>query len=514
MTRGHIGMGALALLLLAPVGAIAKSKPATGEDTMNTSSAAARLDKAPGKPALSLGAFELEDQGYLAEEHFLSGDGAAYVLQGTAGQDGRWNARPAGARPFVTRIVVVRPRDASRFSGKAVIEWLNVSAGGDSPPGWVTMHREIIRAGHGYVGVTTQKVAIDGGSSLGLGARPLKVSDPQRYGRLDHPGDTYAFDIFAQAGQTIRRVAKALFGAPLQHGIAFGASQSAFFLTTFVNAIAPLHRPFDGYLIQARFGGAAPLANPDIFAPTVHADVRFRSDLGEPVLVVESESDVVGVGIGQGGYAAARQPDGPQLTIWEIAGAAHADLSIFAVGDVDTNELSMKRRVSAWRPRKNLLGQVLDIPVNSAPQQYYMMNAALRRLVERLDHGKQPPSAAPLTISSAPATPAGLERDAVGIAYGGVRSPWVDAPLMAHSGVPNPAEPMGFLIGQSRPFDRATIERLYPGGRADHLARFTGALDHAIAAGFILAENRSEIVSLAEASWSWATETEREKEVP
>lgn len=55
MTRGHIGMGALALLLLAPVGAIAKSKPATGEDTMNTSSAAARLDKAPGKPGCPWG---------------------------------------------------------------------------------------------------------------------------------------------------------------------------------------------------------------------------------------------------------------------------------------------------------------------------------------------------------------------------------------------------------------------------------------------------------------------------
>lgn len=505
-------MGAVALLLLAPVDTIGQSKPATGEDTMDASRAAARLDKAPGEPALALGAFELEDQDYVAEEYFLSGEAAAYALQGVAGQDGRWNARAAGARPFVTRIVVVRPRDASRFSGKAVIEWLNVSAGGDSPPGWVTMHREIIRAGHGYVGVTTQKVAIDGGTSLGLAARPLKVADPQRYGRLDHPGDTYAFDIFAQAGQTVRREAKALFGAPLRHGIAFGASQSAFFLTTFVNAIAPLHRPFDGYLVQARFGGAAPLANPDIFAPTLHPGVRLRSDLGAPVLVVESETDVVGVGIGQGGYAAARQPDGPQLTVWEIAGAAHADLSIFAVGDVDTDALSMKRRVSAWRPRKNLLGQVLDIPVNSAPQQYYMMNAALRRLVERVDQGKQPPSAAPLTISSGPATPAGLERDAVGLAYGGIRSPWVDAPLMAHSGVPNPAGPMGFLIGQSRPFDRATIGRLYPGGRADYLAKFTGALDRAIAAGFILPENRSEIISLAEAGWSWATEAAPEKE--
>lgn len=468
-----------------------------------------QLRQLPGQPTLPLGAFELRDQGYVAEEYVLSGEATAYALQGSAGKDGRWNARPATVQPFVTRIVVVRPADTARFSSDVVVEWLNVSAGGDSPPGWVTMHREIIRAGHAYVGVTTQKVAVDGGASLGLAARPLKAIDARRYGELRHPGDTYALDLFAQVGLALRRDAQRLFGAPARHTVAFGASQSAFFLTTFINAVAPLRGPFDGYLVQARFAGVAPVAEADIFNAAPHPDVQFRTDFTEPVLVVESETDVMDVGIAQGGYATARQPDDPRLTVWEIAGSAHADLSIFAVGEVDTDGLSPRTRASAWRPRVNLLGQQLQVPFNAAPQQYYMMNAALRRLFEWVDGGRKPASAQPLAARIAAGRQIELERDAQGLALGGVRSPWVDAPLMAHSGTPNPASLMGKLIGQSSPLNRATIGRLYPGGKADYIAKFARALDQAIATGVILPEHRAEILFLGEESWAWTMENSR-----
>ena len=42
-----------------------------------------------------------------------------------------------------------------------------------------------------------------------------------------------------------------------------------------------------------------------------------------------------------------------------------------------------------------------------------------------------------------------------------------------------------FLFGTTRPFDSATLARLYPGGRSDFLARFERAADEAVGRGFL-----------------------------
>ncbi|WP_219068270.1 hypothetical protein [Candidatus Mycobacterium methanotrophicum] len=51
---------------------------------------------------------------------------------------------------------------------------------------------------------------------------------------------------------------------------------------------------------------------------------------------------------------------------------------------------------------------------------------------------------------------------------------------------------------------RGTVRGLYPGGVADYLERFTGALDSAIQPGFILAAEREEILQLAAATFTTA----------
>jgi hypothetical protein len=82
-----------------------------------------------------------------------------------------------------------------------------------------------------------------------------------------------------------------------------------------------------------------------------------------------------------------------------------------------------------------------------------------------------------------------------------VRTPWVDAPTAALSGLGQSGGTFGFLFGTTRPFDAATLKTLYPGGKADYLARFTTALDDAIAGGFILEPDRAEIMGLAAATY-------------
>src|ERR1700736_1955221 len=89
-----------------------------------------------GKPVLGLGNFDLRSLNYDVAEYFLSGEATSYRAVGALGEDGRWTVEPGGKAPFMTRLVVVRPRNPARFNGTVIVEWLNVSAGTDAAPDW------------------------------------------------------------------------------------------------------------------------------------------------------------------------------------------------------------------------------------------------------------------------------------------------------------------------------------------------------------------------------------------
>jgi hypothetical protein len=150
----------------------------------------------------------------------------------------------ASTAPYKTRMVVYRPINPKRFDGTAVVEWLNVSGGVDAAAAWLTDHVQMIRSGMVYVGVSAQAAGIVGSSgSLGASAGQaggIKGSDPARYGSLNHPGDSYSYSIFEQAGAAIRRDASTVLGglAP-KRILALGESQSAFRLVTYIDALQP-----------------------------------------------------------------------------------------------------------------------------------------------------------------------------------------------------------------------------------------------------------------------------------
>jgi hypothetical protein len=77
----------------------------------------------------------------------------------------------------------------------------------------------------------------------------------------------------------------------------------------------------------------------------------------------------------------------------------------------------------------------------------------------------------------------------------------MDVPTATLSGLGQSGETFAILFGRTEPFDPAALQALYPGGRDEYLARFADSLDTAIAAGFVLAEDRAEILSLAGASY-------------
>ena len=69
------------------------------------------------------------------------------------------------------------------------------------------------------------------------------------------------------------------------------------FLTTYVNAVDPLARAYDGFLVHSRFGPAAPLGEGSVFDELQSSSteaVKFRADLRVPLLTVITETDLFG----------------------------------------------------------------------------------------------------------------------------------------------------------------------------------------------------------------------------
>lgn len=451
----------------------------------------------PGEPFLMKGSFELASLGYALEEFALAGNARSYVANGATGSDGRWQVRKAASAPYRSRIVVIRPTDPAKFNGTVLVEWMNVSGGLDVPVEWSTMHREMIRSGYAYVGVSAQVVGVEGGPSLGRGtSAALKKVNPQRYGALSHPGDAFSFDIFSDVGRLLRSKQRSVVlgeQAP-RRIIAMGESQSAFFLTTYVNAVDRLARVYDGFLIHSRSGVAAPLdgvfmtAGPEV----MQKPVRLRRDLRVPVMQVHTETDLLGL-VGSIGFHAARQPDNARLRTWEIAGAAHADNYLFKVGMIDSGLIPVEKLAAAWAPTASMPGAKLDKPMNNGPQHHFVTQTALDHLDRWVRTGNAPPGFSPLEMKPGE-TPA-FSGDAHGITQGGVRTPWVDVPIALLSG--QAFSPTPQLVGSTSLFDQATLDRLYPGGRSDYLAKFSESLDRAIASGVILPADRDEILALA-----------------
>jgi hypothetical protein len=155
--------------------------------------------------------------------------------------------------------------------------------------------------------------------------------------------------------------------------------------------------------------------------------------------------------------------------------------------------------VAAYAPTNVLMGQELSHFINFAPQHHYVLQASLAQLHEWVRTGKPAPSAPPMELSES--DPPVFAVDANGLVLGGIRTAWVDVPVAKTSGIGSGESELAALFGSGEPFDAATLQRLYPGGSAEYLDRFTMSLDQAIAAGFLLTADRAEILELAAATF-------------
>jgi hypothetical protein len=280
--------------------------------------------------------------------------------------------------------------------------------------------------------------------------------------------------MFAQIGEALqnRKTAAAVLGGlHPAHILAVGESQSAYYLTTFANAIQPMTNAYDGIFIHSRGGGAANFSGTVLSGAklTGPQDIRVRTDLRVPVFMFETETDLAELN-----YATAQQPDTAHIRTWEVAGTSHADK--FLVG-----------------PYQSFLG--CTSPVNNGPQ-HLVLQAAFAALTKWAAHGTPPRRAPRFRMSSI--HPATLVRDHDGDVRGGVRTPAVAVPVETLSGTaPADASILCSLFGSSTPFTQAKLAKRYS-TPAHYRAMFAASLDQAIARGYLLKSSRATL--LADAS--------------
>jgi len=451
---------------------------------------------------------DLNKAGYVEEEFFLSGVANRYNTP--AGQRGSFLD---GDHAYTTRIVVRRPKQASRFNGTAIVEWYNVSQGHDGEFEWFQSYEHLLRGGYAWVGVSTQAV----------GVNALKEWSPARYASLDVArgatiqGDALSYDIFSGAALAVRGkgTKDVMGGLRPQRVIATGHSQSAARLYTYFHSVHPLtSKMYDAVLLHGGGGRVSP-------------------DLNVKVFKYLDESDVIG-------QANNRVPDSSGYRQWEIAGSSHLDAQF------SRSLAALGLRVSGMRPVEgsapiagpsisggdkgngaagNGAGPENDGPNGGCAQppfsrvpSYHVLGAAFDAVHRWLIDGVLPPAAPPIELKQlppdasatadaargrgGPSTALGtgrgaagprwdIVRDDLGLARGGIRLAAVAAPVAKNTGdnvgavsVTATGERNCRLMGSSEPFDSVRLASLYPTHDA-YVAKVKEATEKLLKAGFI-----------------------------
>ncbi len=450
----------------------------------------------------NLNPFDLAQVGYQQSEYFLEGTATAYTAATPLPTDGTITATPASTAPYKTRVVVYRPSDASKFNGTVIVEWLNVSGQVDGNPDWTMTHNELIREGAAWVGVSAQAVGLNQLKCPTTIPAPgcfVAPGDPVRYASLSHPGDSYSYDIYSQAGQAVRsNSAQLLGGLTPTKLIAVGESQSAGRMVTYIDAVHPLVHVYDGFLVHSRGARGAALSQaplPSIPAPTPNQ--LIRTDLDVPVFTFQTESDVAT------GFLA-RQPDTNLFRLWEAAGTSHFDHYGLSIGPNDigdgqgavANLEAMQHPTTSPGP-----GAECSLPLNTGGA-HWLLNAAVYWLNQWVRNGTPPPTAPVLqTVST---TPFVYAKDANGNTLGGVRTPHVDAPIAALGGFGNSAAPGNTnpisafcgLFGSTVPYTPEQLAALYK-NHGQFVSAWGQATRNLVKAGFLLQADEKELTQSA-----------------
>jgi hypothetical protein len=441
----------------------------------------------PGKPrAVITTEFDANSVGYTETEHFMSGTAHSFVPNEPLTPDGHWSVRKAADNAaYKTRIISYTP-SPEEFSGTVYVSWLNVSVGQDLAPDWLYAHNEAVRQGAAFVLVSAQKRGLDNAIA----------TQPARYGSLSHPGDSFSYDIFSQAGRVLKDDPSQLIGnLKPTNLVAIGVSQSADRLNTYVNAVQPLEKIYDGFFLWSKVSKGPAINRPayplsqapqaDVPAPS---GTRVRTDQ-VPVLDFTTEWDAEALP-----ENTVTQPDSALYRAWHVAGTGHAD----AYQNYWAEDTGSRRYVRdvAQGTFDAMINPVRTTPFGTCAVginvgvMHYTSEAALRTFDRWVRTGIAPASAPrfELVKTYPEITLNEFAFDDNGVVRGGIRTPFVDAPIAVVTGRRGANTATCSAVGTTTPFTASKLSTLYP-THSSFVKKWTRSTEAAVDQGWILPEH-------------------------
>ncbi|HET9193985.1 MAG TPA: alpha/beta hydrolase domain-containing protein [Vicinamibacterales bacterium] len=292
----------------------------------------------------------------------------------------------ANGQPYKTRMVVRMPADRSRFSGLVLVESMHGS-GAAHMFEYTSMYT--MASGHAAVEIVTTP------NTPG----ELTKMNEARYKEMALVAGQNT-DILAQAGALIKS-GSPLGGAVPRKMVLAGTSQTAGILINYL----PGHVVYRTPKMERIYDGFMPTSNgsnitQDVDVPIVH--VPTMHEVSGQTITWRQDSDEAG----------------KQYRLYEFSGMAH----------VDTRD--------AARMMPNPCAQ----PLSTYPLQAYM-SVALNHLFNWVDKGVAPPRADRIWLDRNEADGSTMALDDAGNPRGGIRSPYVDVPVVKYRIRPPVANP-------------------------------------------------------------------------
>jgi hypothetical protein len=452
---------------------------------------------------------DLSKYGYVEKEYYLSG--TANVYDWVAGTDYATQVTASG--PYTTRLDVRRPKDMKNWSGKVVVEIINMSAGYDWTAVWSALWERVLKDHDVYIGITSKPNVLPGLEQFDSAryselswANPVPA-DQQTCGSL--PGDPgynpnlsklyengLVWDVLTQAGRLLKSNDRDNpLGRAAKQVILSGESQSSNFLLTYYRYFTPAAvlgngKPvYDAYFAETQVGIAgspinqcAPTSNP------LPADDPQRTTFPQrsiPWIGINSNWDYPGVR----GWTA--PPDSNtksnKVRFWELASSNHGWEWQYLYGDAAKDDLL---KAGFWDPAT----YDWSCGVNNPEVPFYMAEKAAYEELKRWAAGGAPPPRAPRILTHPSDTIDTTLYDGLGNAIGGLRFPMVQAPIATFG--PGQYALTGDCTDQIVPFDAATLSSLYP-TKAIYLDQYRRATQALLTDGFILKEDVEPLMQIA-----------------
>ena len=437
---------------------------------------------------------KFDEHGYVEEELFFYGTANVYRKE-----KGKLEFRAKDA-PYVNRMLVRRPKDPAKASGRVVVEILNATSAVDIDRIWLQIKKLLMREGDTYIGITSKPSSVE----------TLKKFDPERYKVLSwkNPIDEYLprylieptinggiidqntetgliWDMLTDCAVDCRNGKLTLGSIDVKKIYLSGWSQSVGYVIRYVNEIAYKDgdTPYDGYLAFGGVRAHLPGLNEYEVPPAAGEADTYIKRVTVPYIAVQTESENHALG-----NSKVIEPDSDDLEklyrTYDIPGSTHDNyynMSQYFENDSDVMDTG---RILSYTGEQ--------IIPNNYPYEYAFC-AITKQLYDWSEKGIPAKRCERIRISSG-----GYNvRDRFGNAKGGWRLPPLDVPFAAFVPVvdfiiPNP---LGMqLYGCVKPFSPEQLQEMY-GSLEDYKRKVRENAQWAVLEGYLLPEDQEECIA-------------------